>query len=90
LSYRPRISPQQAQFLIEQEILKIFEVVALSEMDYRTVVRRLVELGIMGGATYDALATQAGAKANVDCVVTLNAKDFRRVHPELASKVVTP
>lgn len=40
--------------------------------------------------TSDALILQTAAKANVDQVVTLNEKDFRRVHPDLAEKIVSP
>jgi len=29
-------------------------------------------------------------RANVDQVVTLNEKDFRRVHPALADKIISP
>jgi predicted nucleic acid-binding protein len=45
---------------------------------------------IAGAATYDALLLHAAAKANVDQIVTLNERDFRRVYPALANKLVTP
>ncbi len=90
LPYQPRLSPQAAQQLLEQDLLKVFEIVVLSEMDYRVVIQRLASLGIVGGAIYDALITQAAAQVNVDQVLTLNEKDFRRVYPELASRIVTP
>jgi predicted nucleic acid-binding protein len=48
----------------------------------------LAEIGVTGGATYDALILRAAANADVDMVVTLNEKDFRRVYPDLANKIV--
>ena len=64
--------------------------VFLSDQDYAAVIVHLADLGIIGGATYDALILHAAAKANVDQVLTLNEKDFRRVHPALAEKIVSP
>ncbi|MBV6394588.1 MAG: hypothetical protein HFACDABA_00154 [Anaerolineales bacterium] len=62
----------------------------MSSEDYLHVVDQLTELGILGGATYDALILRAAENAKVDLVVTLNEKDFRRVNPILADKVVAP
>ena len=44
----------------------------------------------VGGATYDALIIHAALKANADQILTLNTRDFRRVYPELADKIVAP
>ena len=62
----------------------------LSSQDYADVIDILAEIGITGGATYDALILRAAANADVDMVVTLNEKDFRRVYPDLADKIVAP
>lgn len=88
--HQPRVSPSIAQQIIEQEVLKIFEVVVLAEADYHSAIQRLVALGIPGGAIYDALITQAASKAEVDQVLTLNERDFRRVHPDLTDKIIVP
>ncbi len=90
LPYQPRISPSIARQLIEQDIVNVFEVVVLSDADYLAVVNRLSSLGLIGGAVYDALIVQAASKANVDQVLTLNERDFRRVHPDLADKIISP
>jgi hypothetical protein len=47
-------------------------------------------LNIVGGATYDALILYAGIKVGVDLVVTLNEKDFRRIYPHFADKLISP
>ena len=64
--------------------------VALSGKDYETIIAHLSELGIIGGATYDALILHAAANANVDQVVTFNEKDFHRLYPEMAKLIVSP
>ena len=90
LPVQPRIPPSIARQLIQHNVLDICEVVFLSDQDYAAVIDHLADLGIIGGATYDALILHAAAKANVDQVVTLNEKDFRRVYPALTDKIVSP
>ncbi|RKZ91297.1 MAG: VapC toxin family PIN domain ribonuclease [Candidatus Parabeggiatoa sp. nov. 1] len=85
-----RISPEETQQLIQQNILNVFEVIALSEQDYMSVINHLSESGIIGGVIYDALILKAAIKANVDYVVTLNEKDFKRVYPDFADKIISP
>lgn len=90
LPVRPRISPAVAQRLIQQNVLEICRVVSLSEDDYVAILGHLSDTGIVGGATYDALILYAALKADVDCVVTSNETDFRRIYPDLADKIVAP
>jgi len=85
-----RISPQEAQQLIQQNILDVFEVITLSEQDYISVINHLSESGIMGGVIYDALILKGAIKANVDGVITLNENDFKRVYPDFADKIISP
>lgn len=90
LPVRPRISAQLAQQSIQRNIRPFFTVVSLSDIDYFTVIDHLSNKDIIGGATYDALIVYVALKTHVDQIVTLNAKDFRRLYPSLASRVVTP
>jgi predicted nucleic acid-binding protein len=90
LPVRPRITPAAARRLITHNLLGTFEVVSLSESDYAAIIDHLAGLGIAGGATYDAVILHAAAKSNVDQVVTLNERDFRRVYPALADKIIAP
>jgi len=90
LPVQPRISPTAARQLIRHNILDVLEVNALSGQDYAEVIEQLSALGIAGGATYDALILRAAANANVDQIVTLNEKDFRRASPNLADRIVSP
>lgn len=84
------ISPVDAQQLIKHNITERLEIVSLSDQDYIQVIEHLAVLGIVGGATYDALILRAAANAKVDLVVTLNERDFQRVYPNLADKIVAP
>lgn len=90
LPVTPPISASDAKQLIQKNVAEKLESVSLSSEDYLQVVDQLAELGIVGGATYDALILRAAENAKVDRVVTLNEKDFRRVNPKLADKVVAP
>ncbi len=90
LPVQPRISPGAAWRLIRENILSNFEIVILSKADYLTTLQSLSENQISGGATYDALIAHASVKAKVDRLITLNPDDFRRVRPEIASRVFSP
>ncbi|MCX7838723.1 MAG: PIN domain-containing protein [Anaerolineae bacterium] len=90
LPVHPPISPSDAQQLIKHNIAERLEIVSLSDQDYIQTVEHLAALGIVGGATYDALILRAAVNAQVDLVVTLNPKDFQRVHPDLADKIIAP
>ena len=90
LPIRPRVAPHLAQQLIQQNVLAACAVIALAEDDYAAVIEHLAEMGIAGGVTYDALILYAALKAEVDRVITLNAKDFQRIYPELRDKIMVP
>lgn len=90
LPVKPIISPTVAQQLIKQNIVGTFEIVSLSAQDYVAVIDHLVANNIIGGVIYDALIARAAIQAKVDQLVTLNARDFRRVYPDMAGKIVTP
>ena len=90
LPVQPRILPATAYQLIKRNVLDSLEVVALTQEDYAALIEHLSETGLLGGTTYDALILGAAWKANVDQVVTLNEKDFRRIYPGLSEKIVSP
>ena len=88
--FNPMLSPAQAYQLIEDNIIGKVEIVALTVDDYLDLIRHLAQTGIAGGAVYDAVIACAAAKAEVDHIVTFNARDFRRVYPSLAASVLVP
>jgi len=85
-----QVSTNVALQLIESNILNYSEVIALTADDYRDLIRHLSQVGIAGGAVYDGIIACAAAKAQVDQIITLNARDFRRIYPALAASVVVP
>jgi predicted nucleic acid-binding protein len=85
-----QVSTNVALQLIEHNILNCAEVIALTADDYRDLIRHLSQIGIAGGAVYDGIIACAAAKAQAGQIVTLNAKDFRRIYPALAASIVVP
>lgn len=90
LPVSPRISPGLAWRLINESILSKVSVVSLTSSEYIATVKHLSDLGLSGGAVYDALIVKAAVKSGADRVVTFNMNDLRRVWPEGASRIVTP
>jgi predicted nucleic acid-binding protein len=90
LPVHPRISPSLAVQLIRTNVLASCQIEALSVSDYLALLEHLEDVGIAGGAVYDAILLHTAQKTGVDRIVTLNEADFRRVYPALANKVVSP
>ena len=90
LPVTPRIGPETAQKLIEENFLTRFAVVALTAREYSRLVSELAERGILGGATYDAIQILCAKKAGAERVYTFNVEHFRRLAGELADNVVAP
>jgi predicted nucleic acid-binding protein len=87
---RPRIPPEIARQLIQENIAKKATVVALTATDYMVVVQRMAAMNLAGGVIYDALILRAAERAGVDRVVTFNVDDFRRLWPDGAAKILAP
>lgn len=95
LPIKPRISPRNALRLSEENGVRprpdgLAEVVALSVDDYVAAIEEATELSLAGGILYDKLIAKAAEKAEVDALVTLNAKHFRRAWPSGADRVREP
>ena len=90
LPVRPRISPHTADRLRTDNLPGTTEIVALTADDYRSVVQRVVELGLAGGVIYDALIARAAEIGRADRLVTLNESDFRRAWPAGADRITSP
>jgi predicted nucleic acid-binding protein len=90
LPVQPRVSPGIAHQMIEQNVLAAFEIVTLSDMDYKSVLNHLADLKLSGGIIYDALILFAAIKSDAEQVITPSAKDFRRIYPEYADHIIEP
>ena len=82
LPLSPKIAPGTAWRLIREDVQSRAKVIPLSPTDYGSVIRRMAELGLSGGAVYDAIIAKAPEKAGIDHILTLNPDDFKRVWPE--------
>lgn len=90
LPVRPRISPQTAERLRDENLPESTEIVALTAGDYQAVLRRVTDLGLAGGVIYDALIARAAEIAGVERLVTLNESRFRRAWPDGGDKITGP
>lgn len=82
----PRISGAMAGRLI-RENLKTSRTVTLNARDHDSILARAADLGLAGGAIYDAIVVQAAIKSAADQLLTLNGSDFRRVWPEAGERL---
>ena len=87
---RPLIPTSHALDLINRNVLPEFEIVDLTEDDYRLVLERAARMDIRGGSIYDALIVQAALKAGAEQLVTFNESDFRRISAGLPLQIVVP
>ena len=90
LPVRPRLTPETARRLIQENVERVATVVALSATDYRAVLNDLSQRGLPGGVVYDALIARAAARSGADRLLTLNPKDFRRAWPEGVDRIAEP
>jgi predicted nucleic acid-binding protein len=90
LPVRPRISPQTAARLRDDNLPESTEIVTLDVADYRVVLDRVAELGLAGGVIYDVLIARAAESARVDRLVTLNEHHFHRAWPEGRERITAP
>ena len=79
LPLAPKISPHVARELIYHNIEKHADIVALTSKEYSSVIDSIAKHGFLGGVVYDALIFKVAEKAEVDQLLTLNEKDFKRL-----------
>jgi predicted nucleic acid-binding protein len=90
LPVTPRIGPDAAHRLVHENVAVLCEVIALESKEYAEVIAAQAELGISGGAVYDALHAACARKAGVRRLFTFNVSHFRRVAPDLEERIVAP
>ncbi|MGD2089831.1 MAG: PIN domain-containing protein [Candidatus Aminicenantes bacterium] len=90
LPVQPRISPAIANKLIQQDVFEICEIVTLTNQDYNKIIKHLSESNLVGGVTYDAVILYTALKVGIDRIITLNKKDFVRIYPGIADKIIFP
>lgn len=73
------VSPELAQRMIRENLVRHFVTVSLSEKDYEIAINRVVEVGLRGGAIHDSLILQVAIRKSIPLVVTWNKKHFERL-----------
>jgi predicted nucleic acid-binding protein len=85
-----RVSAAEASHMIQENLLRHFEIQALGKADYAEIVRSCSAQGWIGGAVYDAIHIHAARKAGCERVYTFNLSDFRRIAPDLHDRILSP
>jgi predicted nucleic acid-binding protein len=86
---QPKVSPQEAEDLIT-DMLGYLQLVTLTPRIYQSAIAQMVHLDLPGGGIFDMLIAQAALTVNAGQIMTLNAKHFTRISPEIASIVRVP
>jgi predicted nucleic acid-binding protein len=84
-----KVLPEEAQALIT-DLMEYLSPVSLLSAEYESAIAGMVKFQLTGGGIFDALIAQAALKAKVDCLITLNPKDFTRLGEEIAPIVQVP
>ncbi|HEY3973340.1 MAG TPA: PIN domain-containing protein [Candidatus Sulfotelmatobacter sp.] len=84
-----RVSGEQVLFFIEG-IEEHLTIIALNSREYSSAIREAAAMGIVGGLLYDFLLARCARKASAEVIYTWDIQDFRRLGPEVASRIRTP
>ncbi len=90
LPIKPRIAPAVAWRLIHENIEAVGKIVSLTAAEYSSTIKKISEMGLIGGITYDALIAKVAEKSKVERLVTLNPDHFKQVWPEGDEIIVFP
>jgi predicted nucleic acid-binding protein len=90
LPVQPRIQPDQAARIIQENILPYFTTTPLERGDYVSALERVSAGGWSGGKIYDALLLQCAARCKVKRIYTFNLGDFRRLAPPELRHFIQP
>ena len=80
----PRISPQDALTLIQDNITPYARIATLSGEEYVRLIEQLAQHGVAGGTVYDAIIAAVAEQSSVDRLLTINVRHFERVWPSHA------
>ena len=81
LPIKPRITPLIALKLIHENIVPISKIISLTPGEYKSAIKQISELGLVGGVIYDALIAKVAQKSKVERLLTLNIDHFSQAWP---------
>jgi predicted nucleic acid-binding protein len=90
LPTKPKLEPEDALDILEQDVIPYFVFVALQAQDYAPAIRDLVALGVGGGRIYDLLHLRAAGKLALERIYTFNDKEWKSLCPALAPLICAP
>jgi predicted nucleic acid-binding protein len=86
---KERMSAEAASLML-QGIEHRFTLVWLDGDEYCAAIRRMAQLGIVGGAVYDGLVAACALKAGADHLYTWNVRHFDLLGAEIKNLITTP
>ena len=90
LPVAPRIGPDTAQKLLEENVIGNFEIVTLTAKEHETLVSTFAERGVVGGAVYDAIILLGAVKCGAERIFTFNLRDLHRLAPDIRGRIAAP
>lgn len=87
--FKPKITPQIAKQLIENNIKNIAKIIYLTDKDYFRLIEKMSSSDFAGGIVYDALIVECALNAKADEIITLNTKDFLNLTTDTPIKINT-
>ena len=86
-----RVAPAVAASLLDENVVRHFELVALTGREYGVFVVEAGKRGLVGGILYDALHVACAEKAKADRLYSWNASHLQSVASvEFRSRIVVP
>jgi predicted nucleic acid-binding protein len=82
--------PTLAALQIIQDVRDNFTLVSLTANETLHVIRDLAERGLPGPLVYDGLLLACARKVQARTIYTNDVYDFKRIAPDLASRIVEP
>jgi predicted nucleic acid-binding protein len=84
-----RLRPEHAELILNQFRADL-KCIVLTADEVFQAIQRTAALKLPGGIIYDALILACARKAQAEKIYTWNARHFKMVAPDLASRIVTP
>jgi predicted nucleic acid-binding protein len=83
------VPPDAALQIVEHNATR-FGLITLTPEEHLAALRTFVGLGLTGAMIYDALILACARKVDAEHIYTLDQRDFRRIAPDLASRILEP
>lgn len=84
-----RLSPFDALQILERAS-QTYTLVTLTPAEVLQTLNHLAQSRLTGGIVYDALLLACARKIGAETIYTIDYKDFRRIAPDLADRILEP